>query len=142
MEETVASVVKSGLYVVEKNLNMIMQTFARPDERSVMRSTRQDIHPAVKSRMLAIINSMVSEIAFLKKMFNLETEEDSATWRVHSYISEIWTVLEDCMPDKLTGYGKTTPQDDKTLSRHIGALLKANDQLLEELRTGPPIDIS
>jgi hypothetical protein len=140
MQETVASAVKSGLYVVEDNLNMIMRMFVRPNQRSIMRATRDDIHSAVKSRMLAIIDSMFGEIAYLKKTFNLKTDQDSATWRVHSHVSAIWAILEDCRPDKLKGYGSLTQQETDTLSRHIGALLQMNDQLLEELRTGTPTD--
>jgi hypothetical protein len=142
MEETVASAVKSGLYIVEKNLNMIMQMFVRPNERSIMRLTRNDIHPAVKSRMLKLIDSMFSEIALLKEAFNLETVQESASWRVHSFISEAWTVLEDCMPEKLTGYGKMTEADIDILNQHIGALLEMNDQLLEELRAASPTNNS
>jgi hypothetical protein len=138
MEETVASAVKSGLYIIERNLNRITQTFARPNERSLIRTTRNDIDPAVKSRMLIIIDSMFSEIAFLKKTFNLRKEEESASWRIHSLISETWTVLEDCMPQKLTAYGKMTQADTDILNQHIGVLLKMNDQLLEELRTASP----
>jgi hypothetical protein len=134
MEETVASAVKSGLYIVERNLNMILRMLARPNERSIMRSTRNDIRSAVKSHMLTIIDSMFGEIAVLKTAFNLRKEEESASWRVHSYISETWAILEDCMPTKLTGYGKMTPQDADTLTRHIGNLLQLNDQLLAELR--------
>jgi len=99
-----------------------------------MRSTRNDIDPAVKSCMLIIIDSMFSEVVFLKKTFNLETVQESASWSVHSSISGIWAVLEDCMPQKLTGYGKMTETDIDILNQHIGALLKMNDQLLEELR--------
>jgi hypothetical protein len=142
MEETVASAVKSGLYIVEKNLNMIMQTFVRPNERSTMRLTRNDIHPTVKSRMLKLIDSMFSEITLLKETFNLETVQESASWRVHSFISEVWTVLEDCMPEKLTGYGKMTEADIDILNQHIGALLEMNDQLLEELRAASPTNNS
>ncbi len=137
MEEYVTSALQGGLYIVEERLNMIMQMFIRQNERSIMRSTSNDIHSAVKSRMLAIIDSMFSEIALLKKTFNLDTEEELTSWKVHSYISLVWTVLEDCMPEKLTGYGKTTPQEADTLKRHIGALLQMNDRLLEELRAGP-----
>ena len=136
MDESVASAVKSGLYITERNLNKIMQTFAGPYERSLLRSTKNDIHPAIKSHMLIIIDSMFSEIAFLKKTFNLRKEEDSASWRVHSLISETWTILEDCMPQKLTAYGKMTETDADILNRHIGVLLKMNDQLLEDLRAG------
>jgi hypothetical protein len=142
MEETVATAVKSGLYIVEKNLNMIMRMFVRPNERSIMRSTRNDIDPAVKSRMLIIIDSMFSEIAFLKKTFNLETVQESASWMIHSFISEVWTVLEDCMPEKLTAYGKVTEADIDTLNQHIRALLEMNDQLLEELRAASPTNNS
>ena len=142
MEETVTRAVKSGLYIVEKNLNMIMQTFVRPNERSTMRLTRNDIHPAVKSRMSKLIDSMFSEIALLKEAFNLETEQESASWRVHSFISEVWTVLEDCMPEKLTGYGEMTEADIDILNQHVGALLEMNDQLLEELRATSPTNNS
>ena len=142
MEETVANAIKSGLYIVEKNLNMIMQTFVRPNERSVMRSIRNDIHPAIKSRMLIIIDSMFSEIAFLKRTFNLDTEQERASWKVHSFISEAWAVLEDCMPKKLTGYGKMTEADSDMLNQHIGALLEMNDQLLQELRATWPTSSS
>jgi len=142
MEETVASAVKSGLYIVEKNLNMIIQMFERPKERSIMHLTRNDIYPTVKSRMLKLIDSMFSEIVLLKEMFNLETEHESASWRVHSLISVVWTVLEDCMPQKLTGYGTMTETDIDILNQHIGALLKMNDQLLEELRAASPTNNS
>jgi hypothetical protein len=134
MEEYVASAVKSGLYLAEKNLNMIMQMFVRLNERSVMRSIRNDIRPEVKSRMLKLIDSMFSEITLLKETFNLETEQESASWRVHSLISEVWAVLEDCMPEKLTGYGKMTEEDAHIVKQHIGALLDINNRLLEELR--------
>jgi hypothetical protein len=130
MEENVANAVKSGLYIVEKNLNMIMQTFVRPNERSIMHSISDDIDPAVKSRMLAVIDSMFSEIALLKKIFNLETYQESASWRVHSSISEVWIVLEECKPERLKGYGKMTEQDIDTLNRHIDSLLDMNDRLL------------
>jgi len=142
MEETVANAVKSGLYVVEKNLNMIMQMFVRPNERSIMRLTRNDIHPTVKSRMLKLIDSMFSELALLKETFNLETVQESASWRVHSFISEVWTVLEDCMPEKLTAYGKMTETDIDILNQHIGVLLQMNDQLLEGLRANSPTNNS
>lgn len=138
MEDTVATAVKSGLYIVERNLNMIMQRLARPNERSIMHSTRNDIHSAAKSRMLTIIDSMFGEIALLKNRFNLRTDEESASWRVHSHISEIWTVLEDCMPAKLTAYGRMMPQDADALNRHIGTLLQMNDRLLSELRANEP----
>jgi hypothetical protein len=138
MEEYVACAVKSGLYIAEKNLNMMMQMFVRLNERSVMRSIRNDIRPEVKSRMLKLIDSMFSEIALLKETFDLETAQESASWRVHSIISEVWTVLEDCMPEKLSGYGKMTEEDAHILNQHIGALLKMNDQLLDELRAALP----
>ena len=130
MEESVTNAVKSGLYIVEKNLNMIMQTFVRPNERSIMRSISDDIDPAVKSGMLAVIDSMFSEIALLKKIFNLEANQESASWRVRSFISEVCIVLEECKPERLKGYGKMTEQDIDTLNRHIGALLDMNDRLL------------
>jgi len=133
MEESVTSAVRSGLYVVEKNLNMIMQTFVRPNERSIIRSTSNDIEPAAKSRMLTVIDAMFVEIALLKKMFNLETVQESASWRVHSIISEVWVVLEECKPERLKGYGNMTQQDTDLLNQHIGTLLDMSDRLLEEL---------
>jgi hypothetical protein len=142
MEDTVASAVTSGLYLVERNLNMIMQMLAHPNERSIMHSTRNDIQSGTKSSMLTIIDSMFAEIGFLKKRFNLRTDEESASWKVHSYVSGIWAIFEDCMPDKLTGYGKMTPQDADALNRHIGLLLQLNDRLLEELRVSPPTNNS
>jgi hypothetical protein len=142
MEDTVASAVTSGFYIVERNLNMIVQMLARPNERSIMHSTRDDIQSATKSRLLTVIDSMFGEIEFVKKRFNLRTHEESASWKVHSHVASNWVILEDCMPDKLTGYGKMTPQDVDALNRHIGLLLQLNDRLLEELRLSPPTNNS
>jgi len=107
-----------------------------------MHSIAYDIDPTVKSRMLGIIESMFHEIEFLKITFSLRVEEEYASWKVHSFIATIWENLEDCMPNKLTGYGKMTPQEAEMLSDRIRVLLQMNEQLLEELRDTIRIDRS
>jgi len=129
MDENLTRALRSGLYVVERNLNSLRGTLLHADEGSVLYSTKDDIGSELKRSLLATISSMLEEIKLMKEAFALQTQEETVRRRVYSYLSENWGILHECKPERIQRYGKLAKQEKEVLDHHIDKLLAMNDAL-------------
>jgi len=134
MDKNVKSAVQSGLYVIERNLNIILHKLGEEDDFSVMHSTVNDVDPNFAARIRAVIGSMFDDIELLKRTFELQNHQESARWAIRSHLSEIWTVLEECKPERLDGYGQLAEEESHLLEIHVNRLLENVSRMREELR--------
>lgn len=104
MGEDHRRVLRSGLLLIERQLHQILQELQLRDgdTDSVLESTVIDIDPEARKRILDAVGSMLDEIKQVKKEFDLKLEERSLRWRIVSKSSEIWKILVDLRPEKMS----------------------------------------
>jgi len=72
-----------------------------------LESTINDIDPKTRKKIHDVVTSMLDEINQIKELFNLEPAEKSLRWAITSMLSEIWMILEDLRPEKISrAYGQ------------------------------------
>jgi len=136
MDENHRRALMSGLIVVEKQLHEICSELAQNGNHSssILYSRINNIDQRTAKRILNIVMSMLDEIRQVKEKFELESEEESVHTQVHSKLSEIWTILEDLIPEKLEAYGRMYKADKELLRPHILRLLSILNDIYMVLR--------
>jgi len=136
MGEDHRRVLRSGLLVIERQLHQIVQELQLRDgdTDSILQSIVIDIDPEARKRILDVVTSMLDEIKQVKKEFDLELEERSLRWRIVSKSSEIWKILEDLRPDKMSRSFGLMPDNAKDAWKpHLARLLEMTDEIDREL---------
>lgn len=136
MQDNHNRVLASGLLVIERRLHQIGQDLRQVGEESdsILESTINDIDPKMRKRVIAVVQSMLDEINQIKELFNLEPAKKSLRWEITTMLSEIWTILEDLRPEKISGaYGHMSDGAQHALRPRITRLLDMLDELDREL---------
>jgi len=132
MPENHNRVLRSGLLIIERRLRQIDQELRQTGEEadSILESTVNDIDPKTRKRIIDAVASMLDEINQIKELFNLEPAEKSLRWEITSMPSEIWTILEDLRPEKISrAYGQMSDDAQHALRPHITRLLNMVDEI-------------
>jgi hypothetical protein len=69
----------------------------------------------------------------MKEIFELETEDIKLRANILAALNEIWVILEELRPEKLTGYGQLSEFDKALIEPHAISLLNKLDELRQLL---------
>jgi uncharacterized protein YukE len=136
MDENHKRVLGSSLQIIERRLRQISQDLqqASKGSDSVLQSTINDIDPETRIKMLDIAKSMLDEINQIKELFNLEAANKSLRWHIIATLSEIWNILDDLKPEKVSRAFGQMPDDVQEAWRpHTTRLSNMLDDLFREL---------
>lgn len=126
MNDNYTRILQVRLLLIERCLHNILQKmdYETQDSVYILYSFKNTIDPNLKVRICEIINSMFYEINQLKNKLDLESKEISVVKSMSGDLDEIWTTLENTMPEKMiTGYGNMTDDDKELLKPSILILL-------------------
>ncbi len=101
---------------------------------TIFYSKVNDIDQMTAIRILSGTQSMLQEIKRIKEEDDLGAREESIEKEVYSLLIEIWTLLEDIRPKRLTAYGPLTERDKELLSHQIQGLLKMVNDMSSAIR--------
>jgi len=136
MDENHKRVLGSSLLIIERRLRQIGQDLQQTGEEadSVLQSTINDIDPETRRRMIDVVTSMLDEINQIKELFNLEVAHKSLRWHIIATLTEIWNILADLKPEKVSRAFGQMPDDVQEAWRpHISRLSNMLDDLFREL---------
>ena len=136
MNENHKRVLTSDLIIIEEQLHQISRELQQTGEESdaVLQSTINDISPETRTKMLDIARSMLDEIRQIKELFALEVAQKSLRWHIITTLSEIWNILADLKPEKVSRAFGQMPNDVQDAWRpHISRLSHMLDELYREL---------
>ena len=129
-------VLGSSLQIIERRLRQIRQDLQQTCEKadSVLQTTINDIDPETRGRIIDAVASMLDEINQIKKLFNLEVTHKSLRWHIIATLSEIWNILDDLKPEKVSREFGQMPDDVQDIWRpHTTRLSNMVDDLFREL---------
>jgi hypothetical protein len=123
MDEDLQRALRGGLYVVEKSLRTLIDVLDHPHMRGITYSIEGTVDPRSNAAARPEVDGMLKEVELLKKFFRLPTQVQSTERCIHSCLSEVWVILNECKPERIQGYGKLNASDSCYLDAHIDALL-------------------
>jgi hypothetical protein len=129
-------VLTSDLLIIEERLHQMRQELQQTGEEpdAVLQSTINDIDPETRTRVIDIAKSMLDEIGQIKELYALEVAHKSLRWHITAMLSEIWSILEDLKPEKVSRAFGQIPDDVQQVWRlHISRLSAMLDDLYREL---------
>jgi hypothetical protein len=136
MDKDLQRALQGGLYVVEKSLRTLIEVLDHPQMSGITYSVQGAIDPQSDAVARPEIEAMLKEVELLKEFFRLPTQAQSAKRVIHSCLSEVWVILNECKPERIQGYGKLNDSDSRYLDEHIDALLlrlrRLEDALYDE----------
>ena len=136
MDENHKRVLGSSLLTIERRLRQIGRDLQQTGEEadSVLQFTINDIDQETRTKMLDIAKSMLDEIKQIKELFSLEVAHKSLRWHITATLSEIWNILADLKPEKVSRAFGQMPDDVQEAWRpHISRLSNMLDDLFREL---------
>jgi uncharacterized protein YukE len=136
MDENHKRVLTSDLLIIEERLHQISEELQQTGEESdtVLQRTVNDIDPEKRSKMLDITKSMLDEIKQIKEVFGLEFAHKSIRWHIIAVLSEIWNILDDLKPEKVSrAFGQMSDDVQDAWRPHISRLSDMLDNLYQEL---------
>ena len=121
MEETVHRAIQSGLFIVEKCLRDILQDTRSGTESKtwLLKVRHSDINDDVATRLISETEKMLGEIRELQEIFNIGKNAESVRWHIITNLNQIWTILSDLTPDRLSGFGKMDLEESNQLTAHV-----------------------
>ncbi|KUO40007.1 MAG: hypothetical protein APZ16_06955 [Candidatus Hadarchaeum yellowstonense] len=119
-----------SLFIIEKDLRQIKDALkgGHPEEAIFYRYV-DNVNPASKPRIMAVIADMLNEIKEMREIFELETEEIELRAKILAALNEIWVILEELRPEKLKGYGRLPGSDKALIEPHVMSLLNKLEEL-------------
>ena len=126
MNDNYTRILQVRLLLIERCLHNILQKLDHKTNDSVyiLYSFKNTIDSNLKVRIREIINLMFYEVNQLKNKLDLESKEISVVKSMTGDLDEIWTTLENTMPEKMTtGYGNMSDDDKELLKPSILILL-------------------
>jgi uncharacterized protein YukE len=136
MDDNHKRVLGSSLQIIERRLRQIRQDLQQSGEEadSVLQSTINDIDPETTRRITDAVTSMLDEINQTKELFNLEVDHKALRWHIITTLSEIWNILDDLKPEKVSrAFGQMSDEVQDAWRPHITRLSKMVDELDREL---------
>ncbi len=136
MDENHKRVLSNSFLIIEKDLHNISSRLQQAGVTSdtIFYSKVNDIDQMTAIRILSGTQSMLQEIKRIKEEDDLGAREESIEKEVYSLLIEIWTLLEDIRPKRLTAYGPLTERDKELLSHQIQGLLKMVNDMSSAIR--------
>ena len=121
MEQSVLIAIKSGLSLIETCLRDILrQTRGDSETRNgLLKVQTSDLDDHVANELAGNAQKMLAEIQELQRKFKIETDTESARWRIVNDLNQIWSTLSELSEDKLRGYCSMQPEESKLLASHI-----------------------
>ena len=136
MDDNHKRVLGSSLQIIERRLRQIRQDLQQSGEEadSVLQSTINDIDPETTRRITDAVTSMLDEINQTKELFNLEVDHKALRWHIITTLSEIWNILDDLKPEKVSrAFGHMSDDVQDAWRPHTTRLSNMVDDLLREL---------
>jgi hypothetical protein len=133
MDDNLSRALRSGLYVVEKNLRAITQLLDQPQMQGITYSLGDNLDVSSGADARVVIQKMMRELELLKKTFSLPVEAQSSRSRVYTCLGEIWVTLCECKSDRIQGHGPLVDSDKAFLDQHIDSLLTLLERLEQAL---------
>ncbi|KCZ70938.1 hypothetical protein ANME2D_02965 [Candidatus Methanoperedens nitroreducens] len=136
MDDNHKRALSTSLLIIEKDLRNIAGELQRAGgtRDTIFYSKVNDIDQMKATRILSGVQSMLQEIKRVKEEAELGTRKESIEKEVYSLLIEIWTLLEDLRPERLTAYGPLTEKDKELLRPQIQGLLRMVNDMLSALR--------
>lgn len=132
MDENVRRAVNSGLLIVERNIrNLIKELEHNQNSNWILQKSVNDIPEESIRKLIEKSELMLTGIRRLEQTYNLEQNVVSTRWRLMNSLAEIWSVLNELTPERLTGYGSITAGENDTLTMRINEILA----LCNDMRT-------
>lgn len=132
MDENVRRAVNSGLLIVERNIrNLIKELEHNQNSNWILQKSVNDIPEESIRKLIEKSELMLTGIRRLEQTYNLEQNIVSTRWRLMNSLAEIWSVLNELTPERLTGYGSITAGENDTLTMRINEILA----LCNDMRT-------
>ena len=124
MDENVHRAIQSGLSIIEKCLRDILQETRTESESKtwLLRVRHSDINDDVATRLSTEIEGMLREIQELQKTFNIGKNPESIRWRIITSLNQVWTILSDLTPSRLSGFGHMESEESELLSTHVNKM--------------------
>jgi len=124
MEESVHRAIQSGLFIIEKCLRDILhETKTRSESKAwLLRVRHSDINDDVAVQLISEADGMLKEIQELQKAFNIGKNPESIRWRIITSLNQVWTILSDLTPDRLSGFGRMEAGESELLSAHVNKM--------------------
>jgi len=132
VDENVRRAVNSGLLIVERNIrNLIKELEHNQNSNWILQKSVNDIPEESIRKLIEKSELMLTGIRRLEQTYNLEQNVVSTRWRLMNSLAEIWSVLNELTPERLTGYGSITAGENDTLTMRINEILA----LCNDMRT-------
>jgi len=132
LDENVRRAVNSGLLIVERNIrNLIKELEHNQNSNWILQKSVNDIPEESIRKLIEKSELMLTGIRRLEQTYNLEQNIVSTRWRLMNSLAEIWSVLNELTPERLTGYGSITAGENDTLTMRINEILA----LCNDMRT-------
>jgi len=132
VDENVRRAVNSGLLIVERNIrNLIKELEHNQNSNWILQKSVNDIPEESIRKLIEKSELMLTGIRRLEQTYNLEQNIVSTRWRLMNSLAEIWSVLNELTPERLTGYGSITAGENDTLTMRINEILA----LCNDMRT-------
>ena len=132
MDENVRRAVNSGLLIVERNIrNLIKELEHNQNSNWILQKSVNDIPEESIRKLIEKSELMLTGIRRLEQTYNLEQNVVSTRWRLMNSLAEIWSVLNELTPERLSGYGSITAGENDTLTMRINEILA----LCNDMRT-------
>lgn len=125
------------MYMVERHIHGIMEALTKSNDNSeILRKIIDDMKPQAKRSLVKVFNAMLDEISTLKEKYSLQTREEKASNMVLAKMSEIWVILEDSRPEKISAaYGALDATDASTLRDDVLILLQKVNEIYAIMRS-------
>jgi len=132
VDENVRRAVNSGLLIVERNIrNLIKELEHNQNSNWILQKSVNDIPEESIRKLIEKSELMLTGIRRLEQTYNLEQNVVSTRWRLMNSLAEIWSVLNELTPERLSGYGSITADEKDTLTMRINEILA----LCNDMRT-------
>ncbi len=135
MKDNYTRILQVRLLLVERSLHNILRKlkYETDDSVYILHSFKNNIDVDSRIKIHEIINLMFYEMNQLKNKLELESKEISIVKSMTGDLDEIWTTLENTMPEKMiTGYGNMSEEDKELLRPFIITLLDLVKKIYDE----------
>lgn len=116
--------IQSGLFIIEKCLRDILQEINTRSESKpwLLRVRHSDINDDVAVHLISEAEGMLKEIQDLQRAFNIGKNPESIRWRIITSLNQVWTILSDLTPSRLSGFGHMESEESELLSTHVNKM--------------------
>jgi hypothetical protein len=134
MDHGVLTAIRSGLFVIEEQIrDILLELKSEGQQDWLLRDRQRDVKEIQIVRLRAESERILEEIRQLQNHFSLERHPESVRWLLITSLSEVWSTLNDLMPEKLKGYGSMTSEESNLLENHVAKMIAVTDDMKKSL---------